>query len=187
MILGVLSACTSASPEDTVNDFLNTIKTSEKGLFDESLANYWVSDSSEMSEVSDIENYNDASAQMYLSYIKDFDYTILDSSIDGDSAVVSIEFTTYPIAEMSMAWMMEMFNNLFDPDIAALSEEELEIKSVEWFEEVASNYSKDRVNIVSVNLEKVDGEWLFSGDEDNFEFINALFGGMLSGFDGDEQ
>ncbi len=185
LFITILGACTSAKPEDTVTEFLDTIKNTDDGLFDESLKDYWVSDSSNMDTVEELNSDDDAYTELYLQYMQDFDYTILDSTVTDDLAVVSVEFTTYPIAEMFMAWMMQMFTNLFDPTISGLSEEELNQKYIEWFNEVAQNYSKNRVSTADIHLIKIEGDWKFSADDENIDFVDALFGGLLSGFDGD--
>ena len=166
-----------------VKSFLETIKTSEKGLFDESLKDYWVNDSTDMDDVNDISEDEAAYTELYTSYIKDFDYKILESTVENDTAMVSVEFTTYPIAEMFMALMMKVFTNLFDPANVNLSEEEINQKYVDWFEEIAQDYSKNRVSTVDINLVKIEGEWKFSADDSNIDFIDALLGGLLSGFE----
>lgn len=115
----------------------------------------------------------------YLELFRGFEYKIIDSTINKDSAVVNVEITTYPVGELLSNYMIQLFSKVFEWAFSGITEDEITDNSVNQFLSLSTDIEKTYVKTVPVYMVKKDGKWLISGDLTNYEMIDALTGGVL--------
>lgn len=115
----------------------------------------------------------------YLELFRGFEYKIIDSTVNKDSAVVNVEITTYPVGELLSNYMVQLFSKVFEWAFSGITEEEITAKSISLFLDLATDIEKTYVKTIPVYMVKKDGKWLISGDVTNYEMIDALTGGVL--------
>ena len=115
----------------------------------------------------------------YLELFRGFEYKVIDSKIEGDSAVVNVEITTYPVGELLSNYMVQLFSKVFEWAFSGITEEEITAKSTTLFLDLATDIQKTYVKTVPVYMVKKEGKWLISGDTTNYEMMDALTGGIL--------
>ena len=115
----------------------------------------------------------------YLELFRGFEYKVIDSKIEGDSAVVNVEITTYPVGELLSNYMVQLFSKVFEWAFSGITEEEITAKSTTLFLDLANDIQKTYVKTVPVYMVKKEGKWLISGDTTNYEMMDALTGGIL--------
>jgi len=180
--LVLLTGC-AEKPEVTVSTYFDELKTSispdlktiaiEK-YFDQSLefdnSNRDLSmDSFKSTEMSN----------RYLELFRGFEYKIIDSTVKGDSAIVNVEITTYPVGDLLSNYMIQLFSKVFEWAFSGISEEEVTEKSISLFLDLANDTEKTYIKTVPVYMVKKEGKWLISGDITNYEMMDALTGGVL--------
>lgn len=115
----------------------------------------------------------------YLELFRGFEYKIIDSTVNKDTAVVNVEITTYPVGELLSNYMVQLFSKVFEWAFSGITEEEITAKSTSLFLDLATDIEKTYVKTIPVYMVKKDGKWLISGDVTNYEMIDALTGGVL--------
>lgn len=104
----LLAGCSSPTPSQTVDSFLQAMKAQDT----ESMAKYYAGDASDLagswlneSVGTDIDGSRDltddekAVMQKFAGKLCDFDYQLGDEKIDGDTATVNVSVTTYDFGE----------------------------------------------------------------------------------------
>lgn len=177
-----LNGC-AVKPEVTITDYFTEIQSTTLTNFD-SLNNskYFDSEIVLSDDNQELNLDNTESNEMtdkLIMLIKDFDYTIKETVIDGDNATVNVEILTYPIGELYANYITQLFSKAFEWAFSGISEEEMTQKTSDLFIELADNLEKTYTKTVPVYLVKVEDKWLMVGDEKNTEFFNALTGGLI--------
>lgn len=184
-----LVGCGGPSPTDVTKQAIEAVKAQDT----DALAKVYAGDAANIStdmfastpeseELADSSDLTDDQQQVvkdFYSKLLDFDYTVSDEQIDGDSATVKVTVNTYNFGNalnkvfqdaVSTAFMY-MFST--DQDAAQKATTQAMIDSLDT--QMKSLTDKDKSATATVSLEKQDGNWVvqpFDGD-----FYNALTGG----------
>ncbi len=184
LLIGIvlLSGC-AAKPETNVTAYLDELKTSiSSDLNTIAIEKYFDTDVqiTENNQEFTLESHESNEMTLrYLELFRGFEYKVIDSTVDGDTAIVNVELTTYPVGELLQNYMVQLFSNVFEWSFVGLSEEEMTERSTTLFLELSNELEKTYISTVPVYLVKKEGKWLMVGSDKNFELINALTGGVL--------
>ena len=160
----VFTACGhDASPSEVVKQDLDTLKSEESTA--EALDSIDL-DGSGLSE----EDMN-----ALVTKIQDFDYKIGEENIDGDTATVKVNITTYNLGQTMKDFYIDMVKQaLTNGDASNISQEEITkqfIDKINGLDE--KTYSKE----VTINCTKGNDGWK-SDCMDNDELEDAMLGGL---------
>ena len=184
LLIGIvlLSGC-AAKPETNVTAYLDELKTSiSSDLNTIAIEKYFDTDVqiTENNQEFTLESHESNEMTLrYLELFRGFEYKVIDSKIEGDSAVVNVEITTYPVGELLSNYMVQLFSKVFEWAFSGITEEEITAKSTTLFLDLANDIQKTYVKTVPVYMVKKEGKWLISGDTTNYEMMDALTGGIL--------
>ena len=184
LLIGIvlLSGC-AAKPETNVTAYLDELKTSiSSDLNTISIEKYFdtavqIEESNQDLSLESFES--NEMTDRYLELFRGFEYKIIDSTVNKDTAVVNVEITTYPVGELLSNYMVQLFSKVFEWAFSGITEEEITAKSTSLFLDLATDIEKTYVKTIPVYMVKKDGKWLISGDVTNYEMIDALTGGVL--------
>ena len=112
----------------------------------------------------------------------DFDYALSNEKIDGKTATVDVNFTTYDIGGIMKDIIENMLSDAAALALSGLTQEELETEINEImtkkFEEYAKIAKKEKVVSVPVNLVMINGRWLVKDISRTDDIMDALSGGL---------
>lgn len=109
------------------------------------------------------------------------EYKIISSEEDKDKAVVKVELTNTNIGKVIKEMMANLFSlamsEAFKADSEKMTDEQMEQKSIEFFDEALSKNKDEKVtSTVDIKLNKVDGKWKIDMDSD---LQNAIMGDLI--------
>ncbi len=111
-------------------------------------------------------------AKEFVEKIMDYEYEIVSEKVDGDEADVEVKITTYPFGEA----LEEVIPTVFMLALSGGDEEDMTNALLGAFTKLdEKSYSKT----FTVHCTKKDDAWETDLNEENVEFINAVFGGMM--------
>lgn len=184
-----LAGCGGPSPTDVTKQAIEAVKAQDT----DALAKVYAGDAANIStdmfastpeseELSDSSDLTDDQQQVVKDFygkLLDFDYTVSDEQIDGDSATVKVTVNTYNFGSIFSKAVQDTLSTAFmyafstDQDAAQKATTQAMIDSLDT--QMKSLTDKDKSATATVSLEKQDGNWVvqpFDGD-----FYNALTGG----------
>ena len=183
----LLSGCASASPSEVVSSTLDAVK----GQDTETLAQYYAGDSSEISggglsdltgEFVSVDSMTEAEKTAYdklVDKMLDFDYTLGDESVEGDTARVDVSFASYDIGSA----FVQSFSSYLGGAVAlaasgASSDEITDGFYRQLSSDLDSLSDKTRTETTTITLTKTDGQWKV--DTLSEGAIDAVSGGLYS-------
>ncbi len=115
--------------------------------------------------------------------IFDFEYVLGNEKIDGDSATVEAEITSYDFGGIIQEIMGGLMEDAIALGLTGMSQEEMEAEINELigskFKEALDNAPKDHTIKVDMELVKKDGKWLVKDLASSQDFLNAISGGLM--------
>jgi hypothetical protein len=182
-----LAACGSVSPSDAVDHMLKAVKSQDAdtvksyydGDVDTALGDFTSIFDENTSE--DLTDDQKAILKKLTNKLLDFDYSIGEEKISGDSATVSVKFTTYKFGSMFDSVLSEYMQKAFtyafsDTEVSDEKTEEFLYDSLE--KQLDQLKEKNYTKTVDISLKKTDDGWKvekLDGDE-----IDAITGGVYS-------
>ncbi len=169
------TAKTAETAEQVVTNVLNAVKKLDK----ETLNKYLDYDELINNEVEQSEQ--ELADEQIKKMLIGLEYKIISSEENGDTATVKAEITNINMEKV----IKDMFGNIFTlameeafkDESLQLTDEEMEQKTYELFDEAIEKYKDEKVtNATDIKLNKVDGEWKISIDE---SMQNAIMGNLL--------
>lgn len=181
IIISGLGACSAKpKPETTLLTFLESYKAQEtmdySTLFDAEVPSTMsVNPFEDSTTPSEITN---KMTELILSY----EVEVLDSVIakDGQSAVVTVQFTTVNIGLVFTTYMMNYMAKAFELAFSGASEEQLNQVGIDLFLEAANGAVKDKVSKVDIEMVFVDKAWRIHLEEGDTALFDAMMGGLIS-------
>jgi hypothetical protein len=168
-----LTACGGESPEQAVSNALSAVKEMNMKTASKYLDYNKLMNEGESSEESD--NVN--SDVMMKLILKKFDYKVISSSTDANSATVKVEITNTDMSKIIADFFPEMFGLAF----SGLSKEQLDDKYLEIFTNLMNRPdNKIITKTVEIKLTKNDKSWEVGMSD---ELADAIYGGMLTAAD----
>jgi hypothetical protein len=182
-----LAACGGASPSDAVDHMLKAVKSQDT----DTVKSYYDGDvDSALGDITslfnqkaskDLTDDQKAILKKLTDKLLDFDYSVGEEKINGDTATVSVKFTTYKFGSMFDSMLSEYMQKAFtyafsDTDLSDEKTEELLYDSLE--KQLDQLKEKNYTKTVDINLKKTDDGWKIkklNGDE-----IDAITGGVYS-------
>lgn len=171
LIFGAVG-CGGESPEQAAKNMFNAIKSNDSEAaakyinYDELLK---AGETSEETTESDAE-----SKEMAELIFKHFDYKIISSSEDGNSATVKAEITNIDMKTVFAKYVSEAFALAF----SGLDQETMDKQMNDKFTElINSEDNKTVTKTVDVKLTKSQDSWKIDMSDD---LMDAIFGGMIS-------
>ncbi len=168
------------SPTDTMVAFLQALKAKDF----EKMQEYYEGEAGDLSmlEEEDDEALKDV-INVLVDRILDFEYTIDNEQIDGETATVDVNFKTYDFGGVLQDIMGNLMSDAVALGLSGLSQEEMEAEINELigtkFKEALDGASKDKEVKVTMDLVMKDGKWMVKDVSDANEFMNALSGGLM--------
>ena len=179
----LLNGCASASPSEVVSSTLDAVK----GQDTETLATYYAGDSSEISgsglsdltgEFVSVDDMTEAEKTAYdklVAKMLDFDYTLGDEHVEGDTASVDVSFASYDIGSA----FVQSFSSYLGLAASGASSEDI---TDGFYRQLSSDLDnltdKTRTETTTITLTKTDGQWKV--DTLSEEAIDAVSGGLYS-------
>ncbi|MHC1724213.1 MAG: DUF5105 domain-containing protein [Aminipila sp.] len=168
-----LVGCGGESPEKAVENALNAVKNMNKELASKYLDYDELMSKGEFSEDTTTEDNADSEAIMKL-ILKNLEYKVISSNIDGESAIVETEITNVDMSKIMADFISEMFGGAF----SGVSEEQVNDKCLELFTNLINKPDNKMVtNTVKIKLLKDDTNWKIDMSD---ELADAILGGMIS-------
>jgi hypothetical protein len=122
----------------------------------------------------------DDATKQFEEKLFDFDYTIGEERVDGENAEVDVTFKTYDFGTMLGQYLQSAMTELFSAAFSGASEEEIDAIGTRILTEELTNLTeKSYEKTVPMKLTKVEGNWKVAKIEDDSEFLNGMFGGMI--------
>lgn len=186
LCLIALPACTSEpSPSDVTKSALDAMKAQDA----DALAQYYSGNTDGIQEqldalASEADGSENPDAQAtamssLMQKIYDFDYTIGEETIEGDTATVNVSITTYDLGTAFKTAMGNYISTALGMAFAGASQEEMEAALYEGLQsELDSLTEKDYTADVNLTLTKTDNGWMLDALSD--EATDALTGGLES-------
>ncbi len=174
-----LSACGTdkKSPEGAVKSFLKNLQKGDAVVWQEELSGRKLSEE----EKKELKKRTKADDDEQFKHIKDFDYKILNSkeTKKGKEADVVVEFETYDFVKSADVLQKYFVEN--QEKLSKMKEKELK-ETIN--KEMKKQFDKDKKNIknkatLHTKFDKKKKEWKVVDLETNFDFQNAITGGLL--------
>jgi hypothetical protein len=167
------------SPTQTLDAFLKAFKARDADKLNE----FYEGESDDLIFWKDLEDPALAGLMdKMMEKLLDFDYALSNEKIDGKTATVDVNVTTYDIGGILTGIFSSMATDFKTFAIMGLSPEELEKEineiMTEKFEEYAKIAKKERVVSVPVKLVMINGRWLVKDISSTDEIVDALSGGL---------
>lgn len=170
LILSVsLIACgSSKNPEDTIKSFFETYKSAK---LEEAEA--FIENSEGMLIGMKTDDNNADNKFIIETLTSKFNYKIDNVSVDGNTAVISVEMTNVDMEEAMSSVIMGLFSSLGD---GSTSEDDIDTKLSQLLEEHLNSENIVNVtNIVDINLNKYDNNWKIVGDIPLYDGLTGNF------------
>ncbi|HML38601.1 MAG TPA: DUF4878 domain-containing protein [Bacillota bacterium] len=169
-----LVGCGGESPEQAVKSAFDAIKKSDSTTASKYINYDELLKAGESSEEKSTSEPDEQAGKMAESILKHFDYKIISSSQDGDSATVKAEITNIDMKTIMADFISEAFALAF----SGLDEETMDLQMKNKFDELVDRPDNKTVTkTVDIKLTKSESSWKI--DMSN-ETTDAIFGGMLS-------
>ena len=169
-----LVGCGGESPEQAVKSAFDAIKKSDSTTASKYINYDELLKAGESSEEKSTSESDEQAGKMAKSILKHFDYKIISSSQDGDSATVKAEITNIDMKTIMADFISEAFALAF----SGLDEETMDLQMKNKFDELIDRPDNKTVTkAVDIKLTKGGNSWKI--DMSN-ETTDAIFGGMLS-------
>ena len=181
-----------SSPSDTVDAFLQAVKAQDEeamakvysgGSFDllDATSAAGEEEATIEGEESTEIGMTDAIDESMRPLLQDFDYEITNEQIDGDTATVDAEVTTYPVGEAFSAYFSEYLEKSLDMVMEDASTEEMDQLAFDILSEKLSGLTeKTYKGAVTLTLTKSDGKWMVDKIEKGSETADVLTGGLVT-------
>lgn len=177
VLMFLLTACNSEqqTAEKATANALNAIKAADK----EAISKYLNYD-----ELINNENEDESQGlaeKQAKKILGGLEYKIISSEENKDTAVVKVEITNVNIGKVIKEMMGNLFSlamsEAFKADSEKMTDEQMEQKSIEFFDEALSKYKDEKItNTVEIKLNKVDSKWKIDMDS---TLQNAIMGDLL--------
>ena len=167
------------SPTQTLDAFLKAFKARDADKLNE----FYEGESDDLIFWKDLEDPAlSGLMDKMMEKLLDFDYALSNEKIDGKTATVDVNFTTYDIGGIMKDIIENMLSDAAALALSGLTQEELETEINEImtkkFEEYAKIAKKEKVVSVPVNLVMINGRWLVKDISRTDDIMDALSGGL---------
>ena len=194
----VVAGCASTpTPTATVESAFNALKS---GDFDKFSASY-AGDLDSVKEALSSDYINGTGAvtdaltddqkavlTKFVTMLFSYDFTVSDEKIDGDSATVAVDFTSYDMASVFKNALSEYFKQAFSlvftnalSGATSVSEQYAYILYDELSAQMENTANKTLAVQATVELKKTDGKWVIQELSDDAK--NGLTGGLYTYID----
>lgn len=185
-----LSACSSYSPTDITNTFLQAVKDLDEKV---QLETYDGLEVDLKNILKDIETGNpfidevyETLAEQLTDKLSQFGYEVTNEKVDGDNATVNAIFKTYDIKEAIVNATDDFFKELMELAATATSAEDLSSEKfidviVKSIMDELNTMTLDNIKTVILPLVKADCDWKVAALNDSSDFLNAISGGLFDG------
>lgn len=178
-----LCACGGPTPTDTVDTFLNGLKTQDS----EAINSVYAGDDFDFTEEMDMESdgsqpeTDKVLTEKLWPMIMEFDYTLSNERINEDKATVDVTITTYNLGVA----MTTFFSSYMTQALALIFDDNAESK----LDKIGANLltaeldkltEKNCEKTATISLTATDEGWEIDEIEDDGDFMDALTGGMVS-------
>ena len=193
-----LAACGSQAPtpKQTVESALKAVTTHDY----EALKGYYAGDVDKLTQEateagqqqgvaapSELTEEQQARVKAVFDKLVEFDYTVGEETIDGDTATVNVTFTNYDVGTLAASVLQETLSTAFaqafsgeEADEAAVADSMIASMEKATQDMGEKNVTKEaQVKLVKES----DGTWKLASFEDDSEYasqlVNAMFGGVV--------
>lgn len=185
----VLSGCSSLSPTQVTQKFLDAVKAEDMNNVGDSYAG----DSSEVMSLDenivldesslsaeDAEKVKSMVNDNLLPKLREFDYELSNEVINGDKATVDAKITTYAVGDAFSSSISDFLDQAIALAFSGATEDDLTSLFITTFDSKISAMPKTYTSTVTIPLSKVDGKWEVDAIDSNSELLDAILGGLVS-------
>lgn len=111
----------------------------------------------------------------------EFDFTVSNEQIDGDSATVDVAFKTYDIGKAMAEFAKEYLKQGMSLKLKKTSDDEIN-KAAETImkDQISKLTEKTYEKTAKLNLVKKDGNWVVDKLDNNTDALDAMSGGLYT-------
>ncbi len=110
----------------------------------------------------------------------DFDYEVMNETIDDDSATVDVKISTYPFGAAMTEFISDYMTQALTLAFSDASEEKIEKLGETLFNEKINALSeKSFSETVTIKLNKTEEGWKVAEIPENSDFYNAITGNLI--------
>lgn len=176
-LLSVLVGCGSTqTPTQAADTFMQSLKSSNNNVT--SVQDIFGSTNVTGEEGNDL--VDTQVEDLIVQKLLDFDYTIGNESINGDTATVQVTIKTYNLGDAFTSFFTDYMQQALVMAFAGGTQEQIEELGLQILEEKVNSMPKDYESTIPLNFDKVNGEWQVEDINDQENFVNALTGGYLT-------
>jgi hypothetical protein len=169
-----LIGCGGEKPEQAVKNTFDAIKNGDSEAASKYINYDDLLNAGETSDKTSTDESDTESKEMVELVLKHFDYKIISSSEDGDSATVKAEITNINMSVILADFISEAFTLAF----SGLDEKTMDTQMNNKFTELLNREDNKTVTkTVEIKLAKKGDSWKISISD---ELTDAIFGGMIS-------
>ena len=174
-----LCSCGTPSPTDTVDKFLNGIKTQNneeiKGIYADEEFEF----ANELDE-EDGKELNKVLQEKMFPMLMDFQYTLSNEVIDGNKATVDVTVKTYNFGGAFTNFMSNYLTQVFALAFSDSSESKIDKLAANLLEtELTDLTEKTYEETATITLTYTENGWVIDELEDDGEVMNVLTGGIV--------
>jgi len=122
----------------------------------------------------------------FYKLLMDFDYSTGNEVVNGDKATVDVTIKAYNFGKILTTFLGSVFTWTLENLLTSYTEEEKNEKYAEMLLEAVTTVVKEGKTIetvVTVSLNKVDGEWVVDEESSKDPLIDAISGRLKSGIE----
>lgn len=174
-----LCSCGTPSPTDTVDKFLNGIKTQNneeiKGIYADEEFEF----ANELDE-EDGKELNKVLQEKMFPMLMDFQYTLSNEVIDGNKATVDVTVKTYNFGGAFTNFMSNYLTQAFALAFSDSNESKIDKLAANLLEtELTDLTEKTYEETATITLTSTENGWVIDELEDDGEVMNVLTGGIV--------
>lgn len=174
-----LCSCGTPSPTDTVDKFLNGIKTQNneeiKGIYADEEFEF----ANELND-EDGKELNKVLQEKMFPMLMDFQYTLSNEVIDGNKATVDVTVKTYNFGGAFTNFMSNYLTQAFALAFSDSNESKIDKLAANLLEtELTDLTEKTYEETATITLTSTENGWVIDELEDDGEVMNVLTGGIV--------
>ena len=189
-LLFTMTACGSkpadepAEPEPSPSMALDSMLKAIQDLDFETAQQYYLGDMGSLEGLTESSSGTDEVVNRMLREALNFDYTLDNEVIDGDTATVDLVFKTFNMAEILEEVLTQLIARAAYLQQGGMTSDEFQEEMnnivIGIYTDIIKKADKDLEISLTVGLTKVDGQWKVDDLKDSMDFMDGLTGGLIS-------
>ena len=167
ILLLLVTGCSTTKPSTVVDGYMKELQNNITTILNEDV---------EIAE-GDESLYN-----AMVNAMKEFEYEIVEETVNEDSAVVRVRIKTYALGLSFANAITDYLSQALSLAFSGASEETIKnLMFQTWTDKISEEVDKGKnyTETITIELEKIDNKWTIKNDKDE-KIFNALTGNLLN-------